>query len=379
MKIAIPRERRPGERRVAVSPDVVKKLAALGCGTVVEAGAGEGSSFADEAYRASGAEIAPDAAAALGAADMVWKVRAPQAGEIAAMKKGAILVAHMAALTDRDGVKACAEAGLTVFAMELMPRITRAQSMDVLSSQSNLAGYRAVIEAASEFGRGFPMMMTAAGTVAPAKVFVMGVGVAGLQAIATAKRMGALVTAYDVRAATKEQVESLGGKFVVVDTEAMKTAQTAGGYAREMSEDYKKKEQTVIAEHIKKQDIVITTALIPGKRAPVLVTEEMVRSMAPGSVIVDLAVEAGGNCAGAEADKVAVKNGVKIVGYTDMPSRIAADASALFARNLLNFLTPMIDKQTKALAISWDDEIVKGTLVARDGRIVHPLLASGGN
>ncbi len=379
MKIAIPKERRPGERRVAVSPDVVKKLAALGCETVVEAGAGEGSSFADEAYRAAGAEVAPDAAAALGAADMVWKVRAPQAGEIAAMKKGAILVAHMAALTDRDGVKACAEAGLTVFAMELMPRITRAQSMDVLSSQSNLAGYRAVIEAASEFGRGFPMMMTAAGTVAPAKVFVMGVGVAGLQAIATAKRMGALVTAYDVRAATKEQVESLGGKFVVVDAEAMKTAQTAGGYAKEMSEDYKKKEQTVIAEHIKKQDIIITTALIPGKRAPLLVTEDMVRSMAPGSVIVDLAVEAGGNCAGAEADKIAVKNGVKIVGYTDMPSRIAADASALFARNLLNFLTPMIDKQTKALAINWDDEIVKGTLVARDGRIVHPLLASGGN
>jgi NAD(P) transhydrogenase subunit alpha len=378
MKIAIPKERRPGERRVAASPDVVKKLVALGLEVVVEAGAGEESAFADEAYRVSGAQIAPDARATLGAADMVWKVRAPEAGEIAAIKKGAILVAHMAALTDRAEVQACAEAGLTVFAMELMPRITRAQSMDVLSSQSNLAGYRAVIEAASEFGRGFPMMMTAAGTVAPAKVFVMGVGVAGLQAIATAKRMGAVVTAYDVRAATKEQVESLGGKFVVVDAEAMKTAQTAGGYAKEMSEDYKKKEQAVIAEHVKKQDIVITTALIPGKRAPVLVTEEMVRSLAPGSVIVDLAVEAGGNCAGAEADKIVVKNGVKIVGYTNMPSRIAANSSALYARNLLNFLTPMIDKQTKALAINWDDEIVKGTLVARDGRIVHPLLASGG-
>jgi NAD(P) transhydrogenase subunit alpha len=379
MKIAIPKERRPGERRVAASPEVVKKLAALGVETVVEAGAGEGSAFADDGYRAAGAQIAPDAAAALRLADMVWKVRAPEAGEAAAMKKGAILVAHMAALTDREGVKACADAGLTVFAMELMPRITRAQSMDVLSSQSNLAGYRAVIEAASEFGRGFPMMMTAAGTVAPAKVFVMGVGVAGLQAIATAKRMGAVVTAYDVRAATKEQVESLGGKFVVVDAEAMKDAQTAGGYAKEMSADYRKKEQAVIAEHVKKQDIVITTALIPGKRAPLLVTEEMVRSMAPGSVIVDLAVEAGGNCAGAEADRVAVRNGVKIVGYTNMPSRIAADASALFARNLLNFLTPMIDKQTKALAINWDDEIVKGTLVARDGRIVHPMLASGGS
>jgi NAD(P) transhydrogenase subunit alpha len=379
MKIAIPKERRPGERRVAASPDVVKKLAALGVETVVETGAGEGSAFADEAFRATGATIAPNAAAALGSADMVWKVRAPEAGEIATIKKGAILVAHMAALTDRAGVQACADAGLTVFAMELMPRITRAQSMDILSSQSNLAGYRAVVEAATEFGRGFPMMMTAAGTVAPAKVFVMGVGVAGLQAIATAKRLGAVVTAYDVRAATKEQVESLGGKFVVVDAEAMKDAQTAGGYAKEMSEDYKKKEQTVIAEHIKKQDVVITTALIPGKRAPILVSEDMVRSMAPGSVIVDLAVEAGGNCAGAEPDKVALKHGVKIVGYTNMPSRIAADASALFARNLLNFLTPMIDKETKALAINWDDEIVKGTLVAHDGKIVHPMFASGGN
>ena len=379
MKIAIPKERRPGERRVAVSPDVVKKLAALGLEIVVEAGAGDGSSFADAAYKSAGAEIAPNAAAALGAADMVWKVRAPEAGETAALKKGAILVAHMAALTERAGIEACAAAGLTVFAMELMPRITRAQSMDVLSSQSNLAGYRAVIEAASEFGRSFPMMMTAAGTVAPAKVFIMGVGVAGLQAIATAKRLGAVVTAYDVRAATKEQVESLGGKFVIVDEEAMKTAQTAGGYAKEMTEDYRKKEQAVIAEHIKKQDIVITTALIPGKRAPVLVTEEMVRSLAPGSVIVDLAVEAGGNCAGAEADKIAIKHGVKIVGYTNMPSRIAVDASALYARNLLNFLTPIFDKKTQALAINWDDEIVKGTLVARDGRIVHPVLVAGGN
>ncbi|MBM3950466.1 MAG: Re/Si-specific NAD(P)(+) transhydrogenase subunit alpha [Rhodospirillales bacterium] len=377
MKIAVLKEIRPGERRVAASPDAVKKLAALGVEVVIEAGAGAGSAFADDAFKAAGATIASTAAEALGQSDMIWKVRAPQAGEIAAMKKGAILVAHMAALTDRAGVQACADAGLTAFAMELMPRITRAQSMDILSSQSNLAGYRAVIEAASEFGRGFPMMMTAAGTVAPAKAFVMGVGVAGLQAIATAKRLGAVVTAYDVRAATKEQVESLGGKFVVVDEEAMKTAQTTGGYAKEMSEDYKKKEQSVIAEHIKKQDIVITTALIPGKRAPILVTEDMVRSMAPGSVIVDLAVEAGGNVAGAEADKVAVKHGVKIVGHTNMPSRIAADASALFARNLLNFLTPMIDKSTKALAINWDDEIVKGTLVTRDGKVVHPMLAGG--
>ena len=379
MKIAIPKERRPGERRVAASPEIVKKLIALGVQATVEAGAGEGSSFTDDAYRAAGATVVADAKAALADADMVWKVRAPEAAEIGAINKGATLVAHMAALTDRAGVKACADAGLTVFAMELMPRITRAQSMDILSSQSNLAGYRAVIEAAHEFNRGFPMMMTAAGTVAPAKVFIMGVGVAGLQAIATAKRMGAIVTAYDVRAATKEQVESLGGKFVVVDEEAMKTAQTAGGYAKEMSEDYKKKEQAVIAEHIKKQDIVITTALIPGKKAPTLVTEDMVKSMAPGSIVVDLAVEAGGNCVGAEFDKVVVKHGVKIVGHGNMPSRIAADASALYGRNLLNFLTPLVDKQTKALAIKWDDEIIKGTLVARDGQIVHPMLVSGGN
>ncbi|MBM3566155.1 MAG: Re/Si-specific NAD(P)(+) transhydrogenase subunit alpha [Alphaproteobacteria bacterium] len=379
MKIAILKERRPGERRVAASPEVVKKLIALGAQVAVEAGAGEGSAFTDDAYRAAGGAIAPDAKAAVGDADMVWKVRAPEGAEIGVMKKGAMLVAHMAALTDRAGVKACADAGLTVFAMELMPRITRAQSMDILSSQSNLAGYRAVIDAAGEFARGFPMMMTAAGTVPPAKIFIMGVGVAGLQAIATAKRMGAVVTAYDVRAATKEQVESLGGKFVVVDEEAMKTAQTAGGYAKEMGEDYKKKEQAVISEHIKKQDIVITTALIPGKKAPILVSEEMVKSMAPGSVVVDLAVEAGGNCACAELDKVAVKHGVKIVGHGNMPSRIAADASALFARNLLNFLTPLVDKQTKALNIQWDDEIIKGTLVAKDGRIVNPMLVSGGN
>jgi len=278
-----------------------------------------------------------------------------------------------------EAVRVLTEHKVSALAMELVPRITRAQPMDALSSQASIAGYKAALLAAVRLDRYFPLLMTAAGTVKPARVVVMGAGVAGLQAIATAKRLGAVVTAYDVRAATKEQVESLGGKFVVVDAEAMKTAQTAGGYAKEMSEDYRKKEQAVIAEHVKKQDIVITTALIPGKRAPVLVTEEMVRSMAPGSVIVDLAVEAGGNCAGAEADRIAVKNGVKIVGYTNMPSRIAADSSALYARNLLNFLTPMLDKQTKALAINWDDEIVKGTLVARDGRIVHPLLASGGN
>ena len=375
MKIAIPKERRTGERRVAASPDVVKKLAALGVETVVEAGAGDGSAIADESFRAAGATIAPDAAAALGSADMVWKVRAPEAGEIAAIKKGAILVAHMAALTDRAGVQACAEAGLTVFAMELMPRITRAQSMDILSSQSNLAGYRAVVEAATEFGRGFPMMMTAAGTVPPAKVFVMGVGVAGLQAIATAKRLGAIVSATDVRPATKEQVESLGGTFVAVMDEEFQQAQTSGGYAKEMSDAYKQKQAALIAETIKKQDIAICTALITGRPAPTLISEEMVKTMKPGSVIVDLAVENGGNCPLSEPGKVVVKHGVTLVGHTNVPSRIAVDATSLYARNVLTFLTPLVDKETKALKIDRSDQIVADTLLTQDGAVVHPSFA----
>lgn len=380
MKIAVLKERRPGELRVAATPDAVKRLAGLGVSVAIEAGAGAGASFPDAAYAAVGATVAPDVAAALEGADAVLKVRGPIVGgaedELARMPKSAILIAHLSALTEGTDIAAIAKAGITAFAMELMPRITRAQSMDVLSSQSNLAGYRAVIDAAYEFGRAFPMMMTAAGTVAPAKVFIMGVGVAGLQAIATAKRMGAVVSAYDVRAATKEQVESLGGKFLVVDEEAMKTAQTAGGYAKEMSDDYKKKERAVIAEHVKKQDVIVTTALIPGKRAPLLVTEEMVKSMAPGSIIVDLAVEAGGNCALAEPGKTVVKHGVKIVGHLNLPSRTAVDASALFARNLYNFLAPLVDKTTKTLKIDWEDEIVKGTLVTRDGKVVHPMLAA---
>ncbi len=381
MKIAIPKERRAGETRVAGSPEVVKKLAGLGFQVVVEKGAGVSAAFTDDAFKAAGADIAADAATAVKDADVVLKVQAPMIGgedgldEVSLMKKGAIVMGYLSALTERDRIEAYAKAGITAFALELMPRITRAQSMDILSSQSNLAGYKAVLDAAAEFGRAFPMMMTAAGTVAPAKVFVMGVGVAGLQAIATARRLGAVVTAYDVRAATKEQVESLGAKFVVVDAEAMKSAQTAGGYAKEMAEDYKKKEQAVVAEHVKKQDVVITTALIPGKKAPLLVTEEMVKSMNPGSVIVDLAVEAGGNCALAEPGKVVVKHGVKIVGHRNVPGRVAVDASALYAKNLLNFITPLVDKATKSLKIDWQDEIVKGTLVTRDGQVVHPMLA----
>ncbi len=272
-------------------------------------------------------------------------------------------------------MKAYAAAGLTSFAMELMPRISRAQSMDVLSSQSNLAGYKAVLDAASEFGRALPMMMTAAGTVAPAKVFIMGVGVAGLQAIATAKRLGAVVTATDVRPATREQVESLGGKFLEVDPEMEKDAQTEGGYAKQMPPEYFDKQKKVVAEHITKQDIVITAALIPNRPAPVLVTEEMVASMNPGAVIVDLAVEAGGNCPLSKLNEVVTtKNGVKILGYGNVAGRLAEDASQLFAKNLLNFITPLVDPESKKLAIDWEDEIVAGTLVTRDGKVVHPAL-----
>jgi len=376
MKIAIPKERRDNEPRVAASPDVVKKLIGLGFQVVVERGAGAGASFTDKAFEDAGASIAATADAAYKAADVVFKIQAPLDGEIAAMKKGTILIASLGALTSPKDVEACAKAGLAAFAMELMPRISRAQSMDILSSQSNLAGYKAVIEAASNFSRAFPMMMTAAGTVAPAKVFVMGVGVAGLQAIATAKRLGAVVTATDVRPATKEQVASLGGKFLEVDPEAEKEAETAGGYAKEMSDDYKKKQAAKVREHIKSQDIVITTALIPGRKAPVLVTEEMVADMKPGAVIVDLAAEAGGNCALTKRGEVVVsKNGVKILGPANLAGQLAQDASALFAKNILNFITPFVKKDTKELAIDWQDELVKGTLVTRDGKVVHPMLA----
>jgi H+-translocating NAD(P) transhydrogenase subunit alpha len=299
-------------------------------------------------------------------------VRRPSAKELAGYKKGALVIAIMDPYGNEAALKEMAQAGVTAFAMELMPRISRAQSMDVLSSQANLAGYRAVIDAAEEFGRAFPMMMTAAGTVPAAKVFIMGVGVAGLQAIATARRLGAIVTATDVRPATKEQVESLGAKFLAVEDEEFKNAQTAGGYAKEMSKDYQAKQAALTAEHIKKQDIVITTALIPGRPAPRLVTKEMVASMRPGSVIVDLAVERGGNVEGARAGEIAQVGGVKIVGHLNVPGRVAASASALYARNLLTFIEILIDKKEKKLAVNWDDEIVKGTLLTRGGAVVHP-------
>jgi len=376
MKIAILKERRPHEARVAASADSVKKFAAMGIEVVVETGAGDGASIPDGVWQTAGASIAKDAAAALKGVDIVLKVARPMLAEegldeVALFSKGQTLICHMAALTQPRLVQALAAQGVTAFAMELVPRITRAQSMDILSSQANIAGYKAVLDALEHYGRGMPMMMTAAGTVPPAKVFIMGVGVAGLQAIATAKRMGAVVTATDVRPATKEQVESLGGKFIAVENDEFQQAQTAGGYAKEMSDDYKRQQAELVAKHIKEQDIVITTALIPGRPAPVLVSEDMVKTMKPGAVIVDLAVEAGGNCPLSEFGAVVKKHGVTLVGHANVPARVPETTSSLFARNLLNFLTPMLDKETKALKIDTADEVVKGTLVVQDGEVVN--------
>jgi H+-translocating NAD(P) transhydrogenase subunit alpha len=380
VKIAIPKERRQYESRVAASPDTVKRMVALGLEIVVESGAGAGASYPDSAFEAAGAAIAPNAAAALGAADIVLKVQRPIVGgaedELGAFKRGSVLIATLQPLQHPDEVAAYAAAGVTAFAMELIPRITRAQSMDVLSSQANLAGYRAVLDGAGEFGRAFPMMMTAAGTVAPARVLVMGAGVAGLQAIATARRLGAVVSATDVRVAAKEQVESLGATFLTVDIEAMKAAETAGGYAKEMGEDFQRRQREHLHEALKKIDIAICTALIPGRKAPTLITAAMVADMRPGSVIVDLAVEQGGNCEGSELGKVVTTaNGVKIVGHANVPSRIAVDASQLYARNLLNFLALIVDKDG-SLKIDPADEIIKGTLLTRDGAVVHLALAA---
>ena len=377
MKIAIPKETRSGETRVAVSPQVVQKLVGLGYEVTVEKGAGDAASYSDDTFKDAGASIAASAATAVKSADIVMAVNPPKTSGAGAlpgqMKKGAVLISQLAALTSPDDVAAYAKAGITTFAMELVPRISRAQSMDVLSSQANLAGYRSILEAAAEYGRGIPMMMTAAGTVPPAKTFIMGVGVAGLQAIATAKRLGAVVTATDVRPATKEQVESLGGKFLEVDPEMEKDAQTEGGYAKEMPKEYYDKQKQVVAEHIKKQDIVVTTALIPGRPAPKLITKAMVESMQAGAVIVDLALEAGGNCEMSKAgETVVTPNGVKIVGKLNLPGELAQTASDLYAKNLLNFLTPLTDTEKKGtLAVDWEDEIVQGCCVTRDGEVVN--------
>jgi NAD(P) transhydrogenase subunit alpha len=370
MKVAIPAEA-DSEPRVAATPDTVKKLKAY-ADVVVQAGAGVKSGLLDADYEAAGATIAQSAADAVRDADVVLKVRRPEEAELASYKPGALVLAIMDPYGADAALAAMAKANVVGFAMELMPRITRAQVMDVLSSQANLAGYRAVIDGAGEFGRAFPMMMTAAGTVPAARVFVMGVGVAGLQAIATARRLGAVVTATDVRPATKEQVESLGAKFLAVEDEEFKNAQTAGGYAKEMSKEYQAKQAALVAEHVKKQDLVITTALIPGRPAPRLISGEMVKSMKPGSVIVDLAVERGGNVEGVKAGEAANVDGVTIVGYTNVAGRLAASASSLYAKNLLNFLDIMVDKKEKKLAVDWDDEIVKATALTKDGAVVHP-------
>ena len=372
MRIAIAREAGAGEARVAATPETVKRIKGLGADVVVQSGAGTGSGMLDAEYEAAGATIAKTLTDVVKDADVVLKVRRPTEAEAKNYKCGALVIAIMDPFGNDAALAALAKAGLTAFAMELMPRITRAQVMDVLSSQANLAGYRAVVDAAAEYGRALPMMMTAAGTVPAARVFVMGAGVAGLQAIATARRLGAVVTATDVRPAAKEQVESLGAKFIAVEDEEFKQAETAAGYAKEMSKEYQAKQAALVAEHIKKQDIVVTTALIPGRPAPRLISADMVRSMRPGSVIVDLAVERGGNVELAKPDEVVNVNGVKIVGYVNVPGRLAASASSLYARNLYAFLEILIDKNAKALAVNWDDEIVKATALTRDGAVVHP-------
>jgi H+-translocating NAD(P) transhydrogenase subunit alpha len=369
MRIATPAETDPGETRVAATPETVKKFVGLGAEVAIEHGAGAKSGFPDSEYASAGARLV-SAEEAL-RADVVLKVRRPNTDEIACLKPDAIVIATMDPYGHRDAVETMAKAGVAAFAMELLPRITRAQVMDVLSSQANLAGYRAVIDAAAEYGRALPMMMTPAGTVPAAKLFVMGVGVAGLQAIATGRRLGAVVTATDVRPATKEQVESLGAKFVAIEDEEFKQAETAGGYAKEMSDAYKAKQAELVASHIAKQDIVVTTALIPGRPAPRLVSADMVKSMRAGSVIVDLAVERGGNCELSRPGELALSDtGVRIVGYSNV-TRIPASASALYARNLYAFTETLIDKATKSLAVNWNDELVKATCLTRGGAVIH--------
>ena len=374
MKVAIIKECGEGESRVAASPESVKKLAGLGLSVVVESGAGARAHFSDDEYRGVGADIAADADGALAEADVLLTVGRPSRASVSRLRRGALLIGQLAPYGDRGDIDHYAECGIDAFAMELMPRISRAQSMDVLSSQSNLAGYKAVIDAAAEFDRAMPMMMTAAGTVAPARVLVLGAGVAGLQAIATAKRLGAIVSATDVRPVAKEQVESLGASFVMVESEETAQAETAGGYAKEMSEDYKRRQAELVAETLKKQDIVICTALIPGRPAPLLVTRAMAESRRPGSIIVDLAVEQGGNCELSRAGEIVDHGGVRIIGHRNVPGRLPVDASALYARNLFNFVAPFVNAENGVVDIDWEDELVTGTALTRDGSVVHPLL-----
>ena len=376
MKVAVPKETHPDETRVALSPETAKKFRALNLEVVIERGAGTRAGFADADYDAVGAGVADGGAALLGSADLVLKVRAPTGAELSAMEPGTMLVGMLSPYGVRDAVDAYAAARVDAFAMELVPRISRAQSMDVLSSQANLAGYKAVIDASAEFARAMPMMMTAAGTVPPARVFVLGAGVAGLQAIATARRLGAIVSATDVRPAVKEQVESLGASFVMVESAETEAAETAGGYAKEMSEDYRRRQAELVAGHLAKQDIVITTALIPGRPAPVLITEGMVESMKPGSIVVDLAVEQGGNCPLSRPGEIVEHCGVRIIGHVNVPGRLPVDASALYARNLYNFVSPFVDTESGVIEFDWDDELVTGTGLTRDGSVVHPSFRS---
>ncbi|MBA2482664.1 MAG: Re/Si-specific NAD(P)(+) transhydrogenase subunit alpha [Planctomycetes bacterium] len=382
MKLAVLRERRAHETRVAATVDSVKRLIALGFDVCIESGAGHFASVTDTAYAAAGATIAADAAAALAGSDVVLKVQRPLIGaegeidELGLMKPGTLLIGMFAPYGERAAIDAFARQGVSACSMELVPRISRAQSMDVLSSQANLAGYKSVLDAAAEFGRAMPMMMTAAGTIAPAKVFVLGAGVAGLQAIATARRLGAVVSATDVRPAAKEQVESLGATFVWLESDEAKQAETKGGYAKEMSADYQRRQAELVADTLKKQDIVICTAAIPGKQAPRLVSAEMVRSMRPGSVIVDLAVESGGNCALSQPGHVVDVDGVRVVGHRNVPGRLPVDASALYARNLVAFLALFVDSTTKTLRLDVEDEIVKATMLTRGGAVIHPAFAA---
>lgn len=375
VKIGILKEQKKYENRVAASPETVKKFAAIKCDVLIESKAGETAFFSDQDYKDNGAKIAKSRKDIFDNCDIVLCVQPPDAKDIKLLRKDACLIGILAPHANEDLLKEFASAKTKAFAMELIPRITRAQSMDVLSSQANLSGYKAVLDATAEFARAMPMMMTAAGTVPPAKVFVMGAGVAGLQAIATAKRLGAVVSATDVRPAAKEQVESLGGTFVAVEDDEFKEAETAGGYAKEMSKAYQKKQAELVETHIAKQDIVITTALIPGRPAPKLIDENMVKSMKAGSVIVDLAVEAGGNCAGSKLGEIVEKHGVKIVGHANVPSRLSRDASALYAKNLYNFVALLIDPEIGKPKIDWEDDIIKNTVLTKDGIIVHPNFA----
>jgi len=373
MKIAVLKESAPGERRVAATPETVKKYIALGASVAVEKGAGEASTIADADYEAAGASVGARAAT-LKDADAILVVQGPETKALNGVKAGALLIGALNPFGRRAEVDAYAAAGIEALAMEFAPRITRAQSMDILSSQANLAGYKAVLDAVAEYGRPLPMMMTAAGTIPAAKLFVMGVGVAGLQAIATARRLGAQVSATDVRAATREQIESLGAKPIFVEKVAGIEGEGTGGYATEMSDEYKAAQAELVSSHIAKQDIVITTALIPGRPAPRLISDAQVATMRPGSVIVDLAVEQGGNVEGAVAGEVVERHGVKIVGHKNVPSRLAADASALFSRNLYNFLSAFWDADTKAPVLPDDDEIVKGVRLTQGGQVVNERL-----